>query len=48
MLDAMKDRNQPPIHAYPRLSNADLVFARIGGSGLGDMLGLSRSRLLIA
>jgi hypothetical protein len=38
MLDAMKDRNQPPIHAYPRLSKTDLLFARIGGNGLGNLM----------
>lgn len=38
MLDAMKDRNQPPIYAYPRLSKTDLLFVRIGGNGLGNLM----------
>ena len=38
MLDAMKDRNQPPIYAFPRLSKTDLLFVRIGGNGLGNLM----------
>jgi len=38
MLDLMKARNQPPIFAYPRLSKTDLLFIRIGGDGLGNLM----------
>ena len=38
MLDAMKDRNQPLIYAFPRLSKTDLLFVRIGGNGLGNLM----------
>jgi len=34
----MKDRNQPRIYAYPRLSQTDLLWVRIGGNGLGNLL----------
>jgi hypothetical protein len=34
----MKDRNQPPIFAYPRLSTTDLWFVRLGGNGLGNLM----------
>ncbi len=34
----MKDRNQPRIFAYPRLSKTDLLFIRIGGNGLGNLM----------
>jgi hypothetical protein len=34
----MKDRKQPPIYAFPRLSTTDLLFARLGGSGLGNLM----------
>lgn len=38
MLDPMKDWNQPPIFAYPRLSTTDLLFIRLGGNGLGNLM----------
>ena len=38
MLDLMKDRNQPPIYAFPRLSTTDLLFIRLGGNGLGNLM----------
>ncbi len=38
MLDPMKDRNQPPIYAFPRLSTTDLLFVRLGGNGLGNLM----------
>jgi hypothetical protein len=38
MLDPMKAPNQPPIFAYPRLSKTDLLFVRIGGDGLGNLM----------
>ena len=34
----MKDRNQPPIYAFPRLSTTDLLFVRLGGNGLGNLM----------
>jgi len=34
----MKDPNQLPIYAFPRLSKTDLLFIRIGGNGLGNLL----------
>lgn len=34
----MKDRNQPPIYAFPRLSTTDLWFIRLGGNGLGNLM----------
>ncbi len=34
----MKDRNQPPIYAFPRLSTTDLLFIRLGGNGLGNLM----------
>lgn len=34
----MKDRNQPPIFAFPRLSTTDLLFIRLGGNGLGNLM----------
>ncbi len=47
MLDAMKDRNQLLVYAYPRLSKTDLLFLRIGGNGLGNLL-LTWARCLAA
>lgn len=38
MLDLMKDSNQPPIYAFPRLSTTDLLFVRLGGNGLGNLM----------
>lgn len=38
MLDAMKHRNQPPVYAFPRLSTTDLLFIRLGGNGLGNLM----------
>lgn len=38
MLDVMKAQNQLPVYAYPRLSKTDLLFIRIGGNGLGNLL----------
>lgn len=38
MVDLMKERNQPPVFAYPRLSKTDLLFIRIGGDGLGNLM----------
>jgi len=38
MLDLMKDRNQPPVYAFPRLSTTDLLFVRLGGNGLGNLM----------
>lgn len=34
----MKDRNQPRIYAFPRLSTTDLLFVRLGGNGLGNLM----------
>jgi len=34
----MKDRKQPPVYAFPRLSKTDLLFARVGGNGLGNLM----------
>jgi hypothetical protein len=34
----MKAPNQPPVFAYPRLSKTDLLFVRIGGDGLGNLM----------
>ena len=34
----MKDRKQPPVHAFPRMSKTDLLFWRIGGNGLGNLM----------
>jgi hypothetical protein len=34
----MTRRNLPPIFAYPRLSKTDLLFVRIGGNGLGNLM----------
>jgi hypothetical protein len=34
----MKDQNQPLIYAYPRLSKTDLLFVRLGGNGLGNLM----------
>jgi len=34
----MQDRNQPSIFAYPRLSTTDLLFVRLGGNGLGNLM----------
>jgi len=34
----MKEKNQPPVFAYPRLSKTDLLFVRIGGNGLGNLM----------
>jgi hypothetical protein len=38
MVDPMKDPKQPPIFAFPRLSKTDLLFIRIGGNGLGNLM----------
>jgi hypothetical protein len=38
MSDDMKDRNQRITYAFPRLSKTDLLFVRIGGNGLGNLL----------
>ena len=38
MRDAMNQPNQPPVFAYPRLSKTDLLFVRIGGNGLGNLM----------
>ncbi|MBT8055185.1 MAG: alpha-1,2-fucosyltransferase [Gammaproteobacteria bacterium] len=38
MLDVMKGQNQHPIYAFPRLSKTDLLFVRIGGNGLGNLM----------
>ncbi len=34
----MNRPKQPPIYAYPRLSKTDLLFIRIGGNGLGNLM----------
>ena len=34
----MKERKQLPTYAWPRLSKTDLLFIRIGGNGLGNLL----------
>lgn len=34
----MNSRNRPTIYAFPRLSKTDLLFTRIGGNGLGNLL----------
>jgi hypothetical protein len=34
----MSTRSQPPIFAFPRLSKTDLLFVRIGGNGLGNLM----------
>ena len=34
----MNHPKQPPIYAYPRLSKTDLLFIRIGGNGLGNLM----------
>lgn len=34
----MKAPNQPSVFAYPRLSKTDLLFIRIGGNGLGNLM----------
>ena len=36
--DIMDPSNQPPVFAYPRLSKTDLLFIRIGGNGLGNLM----------
>ena len=38
MLDRMNQRNQAPVFAFPRLSKTDLLFIRIGGNGLGNLM----------
>jgi hypothetical protein len=38
MLDPMKEQKQPPVYAFPRLSKTDLLFVRIGGNGLGNLM----------
>jgi hypothetical protein len=38
MLDRMNPSNQPPVFAFPRLSKTDLLFIRIGGDGLGNLM----------
>lgn len=34
----MRDRNQLPVFAFPRLSKTDLLFIRVGGNGLGNLM----------
>ena len=34
----MRPSKPAPIYAYPRLSKTDLLFVRIGGDGLGNLL----------
>jgi hypothetical protein len=34
----MKHPKQPPVFAFPRLSKTDLLFLRIGGNGLGNLM----------
>lgn len=34
----MRDRKHPITYAFPRLSKTDLLFVRIGGNGLGNLL----------
>jgi hypothetical protein len=34
----MNRSNQPPVFAFPRLSKTDLLFIRIGGNGLGNLM----------
>lgn len=34
----MNSPEQPPVFAYPRLSKTDLLFVRIGGNGLGNLM----------
>ena len=34
----MNTSNQPPVFAFPRLSKTDLLFVRIGGNGLGNLM----------
>jgi len=34
----MNPGNQPPVFAFPRLSKTDLLFIRIGGNGLGNLM----------
>lgn len=34
----MTSSTSPPVFAYPRLSKTDLLFVRIGGDGLGNLL----------
>jgi hypothetical protein len=36
--DEVKILRKPPVYAYPRLSKADLLFIRIGGNGLGNLM----------
>ena len=47
MSDPMKHPKQPPVFAYPRLSKTDLLFIRIGGNGLGNLM-LTWARCLAA
>jgi hypothetical protein len=34
----MSNPKQPPVFAYPRLSKTDLLFLRLGGNGLGNLM----------
>jgi len=34
----MNQSKQPPVFAFPRLSKTDLLFIRIGGNGLGNLM----------
>jgi hypothetical protein len=34
----MRQENKVPVFAFPRLSKADLLFMRIGGNGLGNLM----------
>jgi len=34
----MNQSSQPPVFAFPRLSKTDLLFIRIGGNGLGNLM----------
>jgi len=34
----MNRNSQPPVFAFPRLSKTDLLFIRIGGNGLGNLM----------
>jgi hypothetical protein len=45
--DLVNEKSQPSIYSYPRLSKTDLLFIRIGGNGLGNLL-LTWARCLSA
>ena len=38
MVDPRTNPKQPPVFAYPRLSKTDLLFLRLGGNGLGNLM----------